>query len=493
MNDAFRGGTMLDTPFCSAKKLASMIRRKKIGCLELLDLYIERLNRYNPMINAIVATDLEKARKRAKQADRALSKGKLWGPLHGVPMTIKESFDVAGMATTWGVPEYKDNCPSRNALAVDRFLHAGAVLFGKTNVPLYLADWQTFNDIYGTTNNPWDVTRVPGGSSGGSAAALAAGLTSLEAGSDIGASIRNPAHYCGVYGHKPTYGIASPRGQALPGVVSASDISVVGPLARSAADLALALNVMAGPDDIDGQGWRLRLPKPGKGALRAFKVAVVYDDPEAEVDAEVQQPLRGLATFLRRNKVKVTDNARPDFDSREAHRNYIQLLRAATSGRMTPEAFKQNLLAFESLKPNDEGYRAQMIRGQAMYHKHWHAHNETRHRMRLAWAAFFREYDLFLCPAATTAAFPHDQQGERWERMVMVNGKPQPSTTQMFWAGYSCNFYLPSTVAPIGLTENGLPVGVQIVGPQYGDHTCIHFAGLLEREYQGFVPPPGFE
>ncbi len=483
---------MLDIPFRSAKKLASMIRTKKIGCLELLDLYLERVNRYNPTINAIVVTDLEKARKRAKQADRALAKGKRLGPLHGVPMTIKESFDVAGLPTTWGVPGYKDNYPSKNALAVDRFLAAGAVLFGKTNVPLYLADWQTFNDIYGTTSNPWDVTRVPGGSSGGSAAALAAGLTGLEAGSDIGASIRNPAHYCGVYGHKPTYGIASPRGQALPGIIAAGDITVVGPLARSAADLALALNVMAGPDDIDGHGWHLRLPKPRKPALREFKVAVVYDDPEAEVDEKVQQQLRGLVTFLRKNKVKVAENVRPDIDSRDAHRNYIQLLRAATSGRMTQDAFKQNLLALESLKPDDEGYQAQMIRGQAMYHKQWLAHNETRHRMRLAWAELFREYDLFLCPIATTAAFPHNQQGERWERMVMVNGKPQPSTTQMFWAGYSCNVYLPSTVAPIGLTAEGLPVGVQIVGPQYGDHTCIHFAGLLEREYQGFVPPPGF-
>jgi amidase len=220
---------------------------------------------------------------------------------------------------------------------------------------------------------------------------------------------------------------------------------------------------------------------------------MVYDDSEAQVDEEVRQQLRGLVTFLRKNKVKVAENARPDIDSREAHRNYIQLLRAATSGRMTQEAFKQNLLAFESLKPDDEGYQTQMIRGQAMCHKQWLAHNEVRHRMRLAWADFFRKHNRFLCPTATTQAFPHNQQGERWERMVMVNGKPQPSSTQMFWAGYSCNFYLPSTVAPIELTDDGLPVGVQIVGPQYGDHTCIHFAGLLENEYQGFVPPPGFE
>jgi amidase len=484
---------MLDLPFRSAKQLAALIRRKKIGCLELLDFYLERVDRYNPRINAIIFMNIESARKRARQADQALSKGRVWGPLHGVPMTIKESYDVVGMPTTWGVPQYKDNYPTKNAIAVDRFLHAGVVLFGKTNVPLYLADWQSFNEIYGTTNNPWDVTRIPGGSSGGSAAALAAGLTAIESGSDIGASIRNPAHYCGVYGHKPTYGICSTSGQALPGIVAAADISVVGPLARSAEDLALALEVMSGPDDIDGSGWQLRLPKAPKKVLREYKVAVIYTDPEAEVDREVQERLQAVVDFLVRNKVKVSETARPKIDSREACRNYIQLLRSATSGRLSREIFQKNLGALQSLEPGDESYQGQMMRAQAMYHRDWLAFNEARHKMRLAWAEFFKEHDLLLCPAAATPAFPHNQEGERWERMIIVNGRPQPSTTQMFWAGYTCNFYLPSTVAPAGLTGKGLPVGVQIVGPQYGDYTCIHLARLLERDFQAFVPPPGFE
>jgi amidase len=484
---------MRDIPFRSAKELASMIRRKKIGCLELLDLYLRRIEGYNPKINAIVFMDLEKARIRAKKADQTLSKGKIWGPLHGVPMTLKDSYDVVGMPTTWGVPQYRNQFPKKNAVAVDRLLNAGVVLLGKTNVPLYLADWQTFNEIYGTTNNPWDVSRTPGGSSGGSAAALAAGLTGIDAGSDIGASIRNPAHYCGIYGHKPTYGIASPRGHALPGLVAPSDISVIGPLARSADDLAVALNVMAGPDEIDGAGWHLRLPRADRRRLRDFRIAAVYSDPEAEVDEEVQGRLRAVTDFLRRSRCRVSETARPLIDSREAHRNYIQLLRAATSGRVTREMFARNLEEAKTLDPQDGSYRAQAIRAQAMAHKDWLAFNEDRHKMRLAWAEFFRDYDLLLCPVATTAAFRHNQQGERWERMIQVNGKPQPSTTQMFWAGYSCNFYLPSTVAPAGSTPDGLPVGIQIVGPQYGDHTCIAFAGLLEREFQGFVPPPGFE
>lgn len=484
---------MVELPFRSAKQLASLIRQKKVGCLELLELYLKRVERHNSRINAIVFMDIEAARKRARRADKARARGELWGPLHGVPMTIKESYDISGMPTTWGAPQYKNNYPRKNALAVDRFLNAGVVLFGKTNVPLYLADWQTFNEIYGTTNNPWDVTRGPGGSSGGSAAALAAGLTGIEAGSDIGASIRNPAHYCGVYGHKPTFGIASPRGQALPGVVAATDISAIGPLARSADDLTIALNVMSGPDDIDGTGWRLCLPKPAKKALREYKVSVIYTDAEAEVDAEVQKRIQALVDFLLRNKAKVVENARPEIDAGQAHRNYIQLLRAATSGRLTPEMFQKNLQEAKTLKPGDESYQAQTIRAQAMFHKDWLSYNEARQKMRLAWAEFFREYDLLLCPAATTAAFPHNQKGERWERMVMVNNKPQPSTAQMFWAGYSCNFYLPSTVAPAGFTGDGLPVGVQIIGPQYGDHTCIHFARLLEQDFQGFVPPAGFE
>jgi amidase len=295
-----------------------------------------------------------------------------------------------------------------------------------------------------------------------------------------------------VYGHKPTYGVVSPRGQALPGVVATADISVVGPLARSAEDLAMALAAMSGPDAIDGIGWRLRLPRPAKKKLREYKIAVIYTDPEAEVDEAVQKRLRALVGFLRKHKVKVSQRARPDIDSRTAHRNYIQLLRLATAGRQTDEELQRNIRAYRRLKPEDTGYRAQMLRAQTRYHRDWLALNEERHRMRLVWADFFKKYDLLLCPAATTTAFPHNQKGERWERMVTVNGKPQPSTTQMFWAGYSCNVYLPATVAPAGLAADGLPVGVQIVGPQYGDYTCIHFASQLEREFQGFQPPPGY-
>lgn len=483
---------MQDLPFRSAKALAIAIREKEVSAVELLELFIARLERYNPALNAVVCTILPEARRRARAADEALARGDAWGPLHGVPMTVKESFDVVGMPTTWGVPELKDNLPARNALAVERFCKAGAVLFGKTNVPLYLADWQTFNAIYGTTNNPWDAARSPGGSSGGSAAALAAGLTGLEAGSDIGASIRNPAHYCGVFGHKPTWGICPPRGQALPGIVAPTDISVVGPMARSAEDLDLALAVMAGPDDIDGAGWRLALPGPRRQSLAELKVAVMLTDPNSEVDKEVQDRISAVAAFLSAAGARVSFEARPDLDTGDVNRVYIGLLRAATSGRQTDAAFAANVAAAQRLKADDASYFARMTRANVISHRDWLPLNNRRHQMRLAWAGFFRDWDVLICPAAASAACPHDHEGERHERTIMVNGHAVPTTDQLFWAGFSGLVYLPSTVAPAGFTRQGLPVGVQIVAPQYGDRTAIWVAEQLERHYQPFVAPPGY-
>lgn len=214
---------MTNISFKSASALAADIKAKKIGCREALEHFWSRVERFNPQINAIVVSDIDRARARARHADAAIAPGEFWGPLHGVPMTVKEPFDVVGMPTTWGMPAFKSNHPAANAVAVDRLVDAGAIIFAKTNVPALLADWQTFNPIYGTTNNPWNLALSPGGSSGGSSAALAAGLTGLDAGSDIGGSIRNPAHYCGIYGHKSSFGIVPMRGQVFPGNVAPVD------------------------------------------------------------------------------------------------------------------------------------------------------------------------------------------------------------------------------------------------------------------------------
>ena len=477
---------------CSASDLVIALRGRQVGARELLDLYWSRVEQHNPDLNAIIVTDIEAARKRADEADEALTRGDNLGPLFGLPMTIKESFDWIGTPTTWGIPANANAVASMNADTVGRLLGAGANIFGKTNVPLYLSDWQTFNEIYGTTNNPWDLTRGPGGSSGGAAAALAAGLTGLELGSDIGASIRNPAHYCGVYGHKPTYGLVSYRGHALPGQVAAPDIAVAGPLARSARDLDLAMSVLGGPGHVEARGWQSMLAPPRHTGLRGFRIAVMLSDPVAEVDQPIQDAIARLADYLARNGADVSDTARPDFDTRKAHEVYVSLLRAATSRRQTEEDFEANRARLETIAADDHGYEAEMLRAYVMSHRDWLGVNEERHRMRFKWEEFFRDYDVLLCPVATTTAFPHNQEGERWERMVKVNGKDQPGTDQLFWAGYSCGFYLPGTSAPIGFCDKGLPIGVQIVGPQYGDRTCIELAKLIERDYHKYEAPPAY-
>jgi amidase len=247
-------------------------------------------------------------------------------------------------------------------------------------VPVLLADSQSYNPVYGMTNNPWDPSLTPGGSSGGAAAALAAGLTGLELGSDIGGSIRNPAHYCGVYGHKPTYGIAPPRGQSLPGNIAASDISVIGPLGRSATDLALALDIIAGPDPIEAAGWHLDLAPPRSNALSDYRIAVMLDDRNCEVDREVQDIVQRVVDFLARQGARVSDRARPDIDTAELHAVYIKLLRAATSRRLTEDVFARHVEAARGLDPADQSYLARMMQGVTLTHRGWLAGNEERHR-----------------------------------------------------------------------------------------------------------------
>lgn len=477
--------------FASAKWLASQIRRRNIGCLELLDFYLDRVRQHNPGLNAIIALDIEAACKRAKTADRAMRSGRNLGPLHGIPMTVKESFDVVGMPTTWGLTTFSDSFPDHNAIAVDRLLAAGANVFGKTNVPVMLADWQTFNPLYGTTRNPWNPERTPGGSSGGAACALAAGMTALELGSDIGASIRNPAHYCGVYGHKPTYGVCCADGQNLRGVLTHKDIAVIGPMARHAEDLSLALDVIAGPSLIDSRGWQLELPRPGKLRLRDLRIGVVLSAKTAEVDDSVQMAIGEVVRFLSQAGASISYRA-PEFDLDEAHLTFIQLLRSATSSSLSDAQFHEACEVARDADLSSDDYAQWMVIAQCMAHREWQSWNEKRTRMALAWESYFEHHDFLLCPAASTTAFPHNHEGQRWERMVTVNGRPQPSTRQMFWAGFSGMAYLPSTVAPVGLAADGLPVGVQIVGRRYSDHACIALATLLEKEFCAFSPPPGF-
>jgi amidase len=483
---------MTDIAFAPATRLAALIRNRKIGCLELLEHYLARLEKYNPAVNAIVVTDIPGARKRARAADRAFARGELWGPFHGVPMTVKESFNIVGLPTTWGIPGQEKSPAKHNAAAVERWLKAGAIIFGKSNVPIYLADGQSFNAVYGATRNPWDLTRTPGGSSGGSAAAVAAGLSGMETGSDIASSIRNPAHNCGVYGHKPTFGLCPLRGHALGELLSGADISVIGPLARSASDLAPALSALAGPDEIDGGGTRVSLPPPRKTKLKDFKIGVILSDPVSEVDRDVQDVLARLADFLIKQKVKISTKARPAVDMAHVQRLFALMLGAATSSRLSDEKFAESQSAARALDAADDSPRARVLRGTTLLHRDWLALNEERTRLRWAWHDYFKEYDLLLCPVYPVAAHSHMHDVPPERRVYRVNGKELTHPHMLFWAGLTGLAYLPATAAPAGFTPAGLPVGVQIVGPHSGDRTTIQFARLLEQAYQGFVPPPGF-
>jgi amidase len=475
-----------------AHELARRLRGRDISAVELLQHHLARLTRLNPAINAVVVTQPEVALARARAADEALARGEVWGPLHGLPMTVKESFDVPGLPTTWGLEAFRDNVATRPAVAVQRLLDAGAVVYGKTNVPVALADWQSFNPIYGTCGNPWDTTRTPGGSSGGASAALAAGLTPLELGSDIGSSIRNPAHYCGVWGHKPTWGVVPLEGHQLPGDTCAdsTDIGVAGPLARSAHDLTLALDVLASPLTVFGPLGRTPAVWRDHGLpARQLRVAVMTDDPQAPVDASVRQAMEDLVDFLQRSGVKVNTEVRP-VKSEEAWRLYIPLVRSALAGHMSEAEFADALQRAAASLDGPDDFSRLHWRSLTMTHRDWLRFDEQRSALRQQWATFFDDWDVLIQPVAATAAYLHDQKGFRWERFIQVNGQPQAHTTQMLWAGYSGLFGLPSTAVPIGQSPEGLPIGAQLIAAPFADPVSLRLARWLETEYRGFVAPP---
>jgi amidase len=476
-------------PFGSARQLAQAVRTSKVSAVELLEAYLERVDRLNPAVNAIVVDDRQRALKDARAADRALARGTVRGPLHGVPITVKESFNIPGQPTTFGYPAFAQNVASQDAVIVARLRAAGAVVFGKTNVPIALADFQSYNDVYGTTNNPWDLSRNAGGSSGGSAAALAAGLTGLEFGSDIGGSIRNPAAYCGVYGHKPTYGIVPKRGQTLDErLVSEGPIAVVGPLARSAGDLALALKLTAGPDLEDG--YRLSLPAPPT-SLQGLRVAVWLEQPDiAPVDQEVLRPIEAAVDALAAAGAKVDVDARPDFDVAEAHATYQQLLLSAM-GAGNPD-YDQMVERVAALDPADDSPYAQSLRASTARYRDVALAAAARDGHRWAWRRFFADHDVVLAPITATPAFPHDHSQPLPARTMRVNGVDVPYFGQLFWAGLAISAHLPATAVPVGLTRHGLPVGMQIIGDAYRDRTTIWVGEQLAKLIGGFTPPPGF-
>jgi amidase len=482
--------------FRTAVELAAALKAKKVSAVELAEDAIWRIERHDGKINAICVRDFERGLQAARAADAALARGEQ-KPLLGIPLTVKESYNVAGLPTTWGFVPQKDYKPAEDALPVSRVKEAGGVILGKTNVPVGLGDWQSYNDIYGTTNNPYDLGRTPGGSSGGSSAAVAAGYGPLSLGSDIGGSLRVPAFHCGVYAHKPTFALAAPRGHLpppLPAIPFDRDMAVIGPMARSAADLSLLLDVIAGPDPLEaGIAYRLALPPARHDGLKDFRVLVVASDPVLPPNKEVRDTIEKLAEGLAKAGVSVTRQSPllPDFAA--STRLYMRMLLSFLGAFMLPEVYAGAQAAAAQLSPDDKSLPAERLRGITASHRAWVLDEGARGRLRAQWRELFKTFDAVICPVMPTPAYPHDHSPEQEKRRINIDGKDYPYPDQLAWPGIATLPGLPSTAIPLGLGGEGLPIGVQIVGPWLEDRTPLKLAELIEREFGGFVAPPMFD
>ena len=451
--------------------------------------------RFNPALNAVVLLRGAEALARADAADAALRAGAATGPLHGVPVTIKECFDWTGTPSTVGRPSRLGHRAASDAAVVERLVAAGAIVLGKTNVPLDLADWQTFNDAYGATVNPWDATRSPGGSSGGSASALAAGFSALEVGSDNSGSIRIPAHFCGVYGHKPTWGVVPVRGHALEAGLPADDVNVVGPLARTTEDLALAMQLFAGVDGTAARGWTLELPAADLPSPGECTIAMVTSDADFPVDADTARTTHEVAARLQDLGATVVIDPPLPMPSRDYYELFLALARGSTAFRRDRASIAALAPAAAALDTDDRGNEALMLRGLTQSHREWLERNAERQRLRDAWEVFFTRHHALIAPVSPTPAFPHIRDLPKPMHTLDVDGIQRPMADTYFWIGLASAANLPSTTIPAGWSTCGkaLPIGLQVIGPEYADLRCIALARLLERTHRGFTPPPGFD
>jgi amidase len=478
-----------------ANELVDALRARKVSASELVEHAIARIEAFDLGINAVVVRDFVRARTAASAADAALAKGERQ-PLLGVPITIKEALNIAGLPTTWGFPQFKDFIPEEDAVIVSRLKSAGAIILGKTNLPVGLGDFQSYNEVYGTTNNPWDYSRSPGGSSGGSAAALAAGFGALSFGSDIGGSLRVPAHFCGVYAHKPTFGLVPFRGYELPQspvLPRNGDLAVIGPMARSASDLSLALDVIAGPDKMrDGIAYGLALPPARHTNLKDFRVLVVDFHPLMPVSDVVRMAMNRLSERLAKAGAQVACSNALLPDLSQSARLYMWLL-AAVKAAGSPRAHYEEIQRLAAtLSPQDTGLQSQRTRGTVATHRDWLAADLVRSELQQQWHHLFLDWDVVLYPPASIPAFCHDHSLPIEARHIEIDGKARPYLDACFiWADPATTCGLPVTAVPIEVSPDGLPIGVQIIGPYLEDRTTIAFAELLEKKFGGFVAPPG--
>jgi len=463
----------------------SALALKQVGAVELLKATLARHEQTHGALNAVVAADLARALERARAIDEQRIKGEHMGPLAGLPMTIKDSLDVAGMPASSGLAALRQRS-ARDATAVGHARRAGAVIWGKTNTPVMAGDWQSYNSLYGVTNNPWDIARTPGGSSGGAAAALAAGVTALEIGSDIGGSLRVPASFCGVFAHKPTWGMVTQHGHVppAPGSWVERDLNVVGPMARSARDLRLLLSIIE-----DGP----LAPRAPPADLANTRIALWLDAPQFPLDAEVRAVAEAFAKDLTAAGATVEPIASP-VDSEALLEAYVTLL-CATVAEDFPES---QLRQFELMRGPAGLMRAiggplstpNLMRAYTATHREWMAADAVRMRLRHEMREVFERFDVVLAPIAPTAAFPHDRRSVNARKLALSDGSAVPYMSMLTWIALATACGLPATAIPAGRTPRGLPVGVQLIGPQAGDARTLAVAQAIDENIGGFVAPP---
>lgn len=486
-----------DLAYRNARDLTAALARGELSSRELLETYVARIERFNPALNAVVALDLDHARQQADAADAAARRGEWLGPLHGLPLTIKDTYEVPGMTCTAGAPAYREHRPQQAAVAVQRLQQAGAIVFGKTNVPYLASDLQSYNRIYGTSKNPWNPALTPGGSSGGAAAALAAGFTPLELGSDIGGSIRIPAHFCGVYGHKPTHGIVSLRGHipGPPGTRSEGALGVAGPMARSAADLEFMLDLIAGPGPAQQPGWQVKLPAAKRKKLRDFRVLMWLEDEHCPIDPQMLAAYAQLREALRQAGAKVDLGAPAGFDLDRLYPVYAEQLSAAMMVG-APTMLRRGMRAFAPAARlggrvlDVPRHADRFLAGAGMSHADWLISSEKALRLREKFCSAFDDYDVILAPPTLTTAFAHNQSGHLSQRKVTVAGQRRHYMDLFMWIAPATLLGLPATSAPVGRTDEGLPVNIQIISAPYEDKTTLKFAELLASVAGGFEAPP---
>jgi len=478
-------------PFSSAVDLAEAVRARRISAAELVGVFLSRIKKHNPALNAVCTVDGAGAMARAQEADRALARGELWGPLHGVPMTIKDALETAGVRTTGGHPPLRDYVPQRDAPAVARLRAAGAILLGKSNVPPLSADYRADNPIFGRTNNPWDLERTPGGSTGGGAAAVAAGLSAFDVGSDLAGSVRTPAHFCGLFGLKPSERRVPNTGHIpeVPGLPRAvRHLNVLGPLARSVDDLCLILKTICGPDGAEWDVPPVPWIEPQDRALKDLRFAWSTDFSGVPVTAETRTSIERLAGELARLGCKVEQRNPAGFDFDAAWENWGEIAiaeRAATGGERAAErvaALNATLgEAWAVARGSARGVRAS-IADYAVF-------LTRRDCLITAFEKFFDDWDAFLCPVTVSPAIPHVPFGTP----IDVDGKPVP----YFIAGtaYTCPFNLtgsPVVVLPLARSKAGLPIGVQVVGKRWSEPALLKLSKSLASITGPFTPPPAF-